>query len=66
MDEIQHLKEWSGCSLANCKDAWLYSKGNYDLAVAYLKAKGIAIATPGLTFDERVQRFYKSKKREEE
>lgn len=52
---IQELKEKTGCSLIDCKKALEYGEGDLDIAIAYLKAKGFAVATPKLTFDERVE-----------
>ena len=57
LKQIAKLQEVTGCGKMQCKKALDYSKGNIDLAVAYLKAKNLAVATPNLTFDERVQRF---------
>lgn len=42
-----------------CRDALDYSQGKINLAIAYLKAETLAVATPKLNFDERVQCFYK-------
>lgn len=36
-----------------CKEAIEYAKGDEQVAIAYLKAKGLAVATPSLTFDQR-------------
>ena len=55
---ILALREKTGVGLLECKNAALYSNGDMDLAIAYLKAKTLAVATPKLSFDERVQQFY--------
>lgn len=54
---IQKLREKTGCGLIDCKKALEYGDGDFAIAIAYLKAKGFAVATPGLTFDERVKYF---------
>lgn len=54
---IIQLREKSGCSVRMCRDALEYGEKDMCTALAYLKAKGIAVATPGLSFDRRVQRF---------
>lgn len=54
---IQKLREETGCGLMECKKALEYGNGDFAIAIAYLKAKGFAVATPGLTFDERVKLF---------
>lgn len=58
---INKLRKETGCSLIDCKKAIDYADNNYLLAVAYIKAKTLAVNTPKLTFDERVQMFYKEK-----
>lgn len=57
---INKLRQETGCGLIDCKKAINYSNNNYLLAVAYLKAKTLAVNTPKLNFDERVQLFYKN------
>jgi translation elongation factor EF-Ts len=59
MDAIE-LRNVSHCPLAMCKKAIEYAEehnGDDYMAIAYLKAKTLAVATPGLSFDERVRRF---------
>lgn len=56
---VKKLREDTGCSLTICKKAIEYSNGNYKIAVAYVKAKTLAVATPNMTFDERVKEFIK-------
>lgn len=54
---IKELRERTGCGMAMCGRAYDYAKGDEKISIAYVRAKGLAVATPGLTFDERVQRF---------
>lgn len=61
VEDIQRLRNLTGVGMRQCRDAVFYAKehrGGEKLALAYLKAKGIAVATPNLTFDERVLSFY--------
>ena len=58
MDAIE-LRDISGCPLSMCKDALRYARvhgGGDHMAIAYLKAKTLAVKTH-CSFDERVQRF---------
>lgn len=60
-EDIKRLRDHTGVGMIQCRDAIQYAiehEGGERLAVAYLKAKGIAVATPKLTFDERVLYFY--------
>lgn len=57
---INELREKTGCGLLDCKKALDYAKGNENIAIAYIKAKTLAVATPKLTFDERVKLFMES------
>lgn len=54
---INELREKSGCGLTLCKQAIDYAKGDEKVALAYLKAKTLAVATPKITFNERVKLF---------
>jgi|GEM_PF-3036896 len=56
---VGQLAGFAGCSPSDCRKALAYADGDVILAAAYLKAKGLAVATPGMTFDERVQWFYR-------
>lgn len=58
---LHQLKAATQCSIVICKEAMEYANGDYSLALAYIKAKTCAIATPGLTFHERISRFYNTK-----
>ena len=52
-----HLRNITGVDLKTCKKAVKYSNGNMNLAVAYIKSEFLAVATPGLTKDERIMTF---------
>ena len=55
---IKELREISGTGLHECKKAIEYCKAHTDCTpLGYLMTCGIAIATPNLTFDERVKKF---------
>jgi translation elongation factor EF-Ts len=60
-EEIKRLNVETGMGLHNCAKAYEYANGDHDVAIAYLKATTLAVATPGLSFDERVQRFLERK-----
>lgn len=60
-EAVKKLSAETGMGAHNCAKAYDYAKGDHDVAVAYLKAKTLAVATPGLSFDERVQRFLEKK-----
>lgn len=56
---VKELREKTGVGLMLCKQAIDYAKGNEATAIAYIRAKTLAVATPKLTFDERVELFKK-------
>ena len=60
-EAVKRLCEETGIGMHNCARAYDYANGDHDIAIAYLKAKTLAVATPGLSFDERVQRFLEGK-----
>ncbi|MBU2703605.1 translation elongation factor EF-Ts [Sporomusaceae bacterium BoRhaA] len=62
VEMIRALRNKVGSGMMDCKKALEYSKGDFDLAIAYLEAKSLAVATPRATFDERVKMFYKRRK----
>lgn len=64
IEKIRALREKTGCGMMDCKNALAYSKGDFDIAIAYLDAKHLAVATPNMTFDERVKSFYKWRERD--
>ena len=58
-EQILNLSKESGCSIFMCKEALEYAaskNGGIDMAVAYLKAKTLAVKTH-CSFEERVIRF---------
>lgn len=59
IDKVKELRNLTGCSMLLCKQALEYSNEDQELAIAYIRAKSYAVATKGLTFDERVKRFLK-------
>lgn len=58
-EQVMNLSKETGCSISLCTEAIKYANdkgyGN-DMAVAYLKAKTLAVKTH-CSFDERVMRF---------
>ena len=58
-EKAMELRNETGCPLKACKDALIYSNGDKDLAIAYLKAKYLAVHFSG-SFDEKVQGFLRS------
>ena len=58
IEKVQILRNQTGMNLTLCKRAILYAKNHKGCtALGYLKARSIAIATPNMTFEERVRRF---------
>lgn len=58
IEKVKILREKTGMSLILCKRAILYTKNHKGCtALGYLKARSIAIATPNMTFEERVRKF---------
>ncbi len=58
LEQILDLRNQTGCSLMACKKAINYA-ADHDCCtpLGYLKAKGIAVATRNMTFEERVRHF---------
>ena len=57
MKEVLKLREKTGCSLQECKNAIEYCKGKKDVTpIGFLKAKTIAVCTH-MNFYDRVK-FY--------
>lgn len=55
---VLELKEISGAGLHKCKKAIEYCGAHKDCTpLGYLKACSFAVATPNMTFDERVRSF---------
>ena len=58
IEKIKILRNQTGMSLTLCKRAILYAENHKGCtALGYLKAHSIAIATPNMTFEERIKRF---------
>jgi translation elongation factor EF-Ts len=60
IEKVKSLREKTGCGLNMCAVAIKYGKGDLNIAIAYLDAKSLTVATPGLSFDERVNAFLRS------
>lgn len=58
-EDVKSLRAETGMGLMMCKEALDYAKGNIHLAKAYIDAKTLAVATPGMSFDKRVKSFMK-------
>lgn len=56
-ETIKILHEKTGVAFDMCAKALEYANGNQEVAIAYIKAKTLAVATPNLTFEERVKSF---------
>ncbi len=62
---ISQLRTDCGVGFQLAKDAYRYAKshnGDYDMMVAYIKAKVFAVNTGNMPFDKRVERFMGDKK----
>lgn len=57
IETIKMLHEKTGVAISICSEALEYANGNQELAIAYTKAKTLAVATPNMTFDERIKSF---------
>lgn len=59
---VKALRDKTGAGLLICREAVQYGMSKpYDMeewALAYVKAHGLAVATPGKTWEERVEMFY--------
>ena len=56
INDVVDLHRKTGCSLRACKMAIAYATKHKDCtALGYLKAKGIAVSTPHMTFEQRVR-----------
>lgn len=62
MEFAQALRRKTGCPTQLCSLACDYAKGDDKVAMAYVKAKTLAVATPKSSFDERVKSFIKDDK----
>ena len=60
LQEVLSLRGKTGASLRDCKRAIDYAKMHDKCTpIGYLKAIGYAVATPEMTFEERVRLFSK-------
>lgn len=58
IEKVQILRNQTGINFTLCKRAILYAQNHKGCtALGYLKARSIAIATPNMTFEERVRKF---------
>lgn len=61
MNTLKELLAYSGCSRKDCLAAIEYAAEHPGCTpLGYLKAKGIAVCTRGMTFEERVRKFSKN------
>lgn len=60
IEKVKLLREKTGSGLNVCAAAIKYGKGDLNIAMAYIDATSLAVATPGLSFDERVNAFLRS------
>lgn len=57
-EQIRKLREKTGATYNECANAIRYAEDHPGITPkAYLLAKTIAVATPGITFEERVKMF---------
>lgn len=57
-DMVRELRNKTGCGLQQCKEALEYSFTHENTTpIGYLRAKGLAVATPNMTFEQRVVMF---------
>ena len=60
------LRDETGAALSDCKKAIEYADNhNKCTALGYLKARGYAVATSGMSFEERVELFSEDTGRKE-
>ena len=55
---VKELREETGCTLSDARKAIQYAGDDKRLAIAYIRAISLAVATPSKSFDERVKLFY--------
>lgn len=56
--DVKRLREMSGAGSYDCRKAIMYCRDHPDCTpMGYLRAKAFAVATPKLTFHERVKMF---------
>jgi len=62
-EKIKEVRLNTGCSIAIAKKAILYTEThNNCTAIGFVKAVSLAVATPSLSFEERVKMFSKKEK----
>ena len=55
---VKRIHEMSGAGLYDCRKAIEYCRVHLDCTpMGYLRAKAFAVATPNLSFNERVRQF---------
>ena len=69
MSRVEHIRELaaiSGCPVTMCASALAYARSHEGCTpMGFLKAKGIAVATPNMTFEERVRMFSRGESADE-
>ena len=66
-NDVNRLHNETGCGLLECRKAIEYAKSHDGCTpLGYLKAKGIAVATPRYTFEERVRWFSTERRTDDE
>lgn len=60
---VMRIRDMTQCGLSMCKSALVEANGDMERAIAILLSKSIAVASPGLTNDERVDSFMDSARR---
>ena len=58
LNDVKALRDKTGCSLASCKQAFDYAEVHKGCSPeGYLRAVHNAVATPNMSFEERVRRM---------
>ena len=58
LDQVKKLQNITGCSLQNCCHAIDFASNHEGCTpIGFLKAITFSVATPSLTFEERVRKF---------
>lgn len=66
IERIRELAAATGCPFSLCASAISYAKNHEGCTpMGFLKAKGIAVATPNMTFEERVRMFSRGESADE-
>ena len=62
---VKELAAYTGCPMSLCNAAFLYARDHDDCTpIGFLKAKCNAVATPKMTFEERVRMFSRGEMRD--